>query len=135
MGRRIFVNVATLLVEEREQGMARVSMTICDRHQQQGQEVPATARTFVIDGFKESVDLCDECYERQVVPFLDFLRGLHPAPASRRQANSQRRRPRSKKPTADSSDVRAWAVKNGIEVSPRGRLRQEVIDQYLAALA
>ena len=116
--------------------MARVSMTICDRHQQQGQEVPAKARTFVIDGFKESVDLCDECYERQVVPFLDFLRGLRPATASRRQASSQRRRrPRSKKPTADSSAVRAWAVENGIEVSPRGRLRQEVIDQYLAARA
>ena len=112
--------------------MAQVSMTICDRHQQQGREVPATERTFVIDGFKEKADLCDECYEDKVVPFLDFLRGLHPARASKRQAGS-RRPARSKKDTVDPSAVRAWAAENDIDVSPRGRIRQEVIDQYLAA--
>lgn len=126
-------NLATLILEEREHVMARVSRTICDRHQQQGQEVPATARTFVIDGFKDNIDLCDECYESQVVPFLDFLRGLRSTPAAKRQAGSQRRA-RSKKVVIDNAAVRAWAAENGIEVSPRGRLRQQVIDQYLAGL-
>jgi len=112
--------------------MAQVSRTICDRHKLQGQEVPATARTFVIDGVKEKVDLCDECYEDEVVPFLRFLRSLRPGAASKRQAGS-RRRARPTKNTVETSAVRAWAAQNGIEVSPRGRVRQEVIDRYLAA--
>lgn len=33
----------------------------------------------------------------------------------------------------DAKAVRAWAAANGIEVSPKGKLPQDVIDQYLAA--
>lgn len=33
----------------------------------------------------------------------------------------------------DPKAVRAWAEANGVEVSPRGRLKAEVVEQYMAS--
>lgn len=111
--------------------MAQVTMTICDRHRKQGEEVPGTPRHFAIDGFKATVDLCDECYEKEVGPLLQFLRSMTgPKTSKRRPVRSGNP---SRKPKVDSSIVRAWALQNSIEVSPRGRISQDVMERYLAA--
>ena len=107
----------------------QVTMTICDRHHQQGEDVPATPRRFTIDGFEASADLCDECYQNQVGPLIDFLRSLSSARPSRRASQHDGHR-RSRKGAVDTAAVRAWAVDSGIEVSPRGRLRKDIIDRY-----
>ncbi|GAB3785202.1 Lsr2 family DNA-binding protein [Nocardioides ungokensis] len=110
--------------------MAQVTMTICDRHHQQGAEVPGTSRRFVIDGFKATTDLCDECYETEAGPLLSFLRTMTGTTAPKRTTTSGKRRPKSK---LDSSTVRAWAVENGIDVSPRGRISQDLLERYRAS--
>jgi len=35
----------------------------------------------------------------------------------------------------DPSEVRAWAEENGYEVSPRGRIKSEIVEAYKAAQA
>lgn len=110
--------------------MAQVTMTICDRHHQSGEDVPGTPRRFVIDGFKGTVDLCDACYALEVEPLLNFVRSMSGQVASKPPSRSRRR---SKKSVADTAVVRAWALENGIEVSPRGRLPQGLLEQYRAA--
>jgi hypothetical protein len=44
---------------------------------------------------------------------------------------------RSARPTpdVDTQAVRAWAAKEGIELSPKGRIPVEVVDRYTAAQA
>ncbi len=110
--------------------MVQVSMTICDRHHQGGEDVPGTPRRFVIDGFKGTVDLCDACYEQEVEPLVNFLRSMN-QPAATEPASRARRR--SKKTAADTAAVRAWALENGIEVSARGRLPQSLLEQFRTA--
>ncbi|WP_180936021.1 Lsr2 family DNA-binding protein [Nocardioides ungokensis] len=105
-------------------------MTICDRHHQRGEEVPGTTRRFAIDAFKTTADLCDECYEKEVGPLLEFLRSVTRTTIAKRPARPVNR---SRKSKLDSSAVRAWALENSIDVSPRGRIRQDVIDKYQAA--
>lgn len=112
--------------------MAQVTMTICDRHHQQGEEVPGTSRRFVIDDFKATADLCDECYEKEVAPLLNFLRSMTGPTVPKRPSGSATR---SRKAKLDSSAVRAWALENGIEVSPRGRIRRDVVERYRASQA
>ena len=40
---------------------------------------------------------------------------------------------RRKTADADPAAIRVWAAENGIEVSPRGRISAEVVEQYHAA--
>ena len=110
--------------------MAQVTLTICDRHHQQGEDVPGTSRRFVIDGFKATTDLCDECFEKEVGPLLNLLRSMTGTAVPKPRPRSAKKSSRSK---LDSSIVRAWALENDIEVSPRGRIRQDVIDRYRAS--
>lgn len=48
-----------------------------------------------------------------------------------KQAPSVRRLP----PVADTKAVRAWAAENGIEVNARGRIKEDVVQRYLASLS
>ena len=112
--------------------MAQLTMTICDRHRQGGEDVPGTPRRFVIDGFRGTVDLCDERYEREVEPLVNFLRRMRAQPATKPRSRSRRR---TETAQAETAAVRAWALENGIEVSARGRLPQGVLEQYRAAQA
>lgn len=40
----------------------------------------------------------------------------------------------TKQTTTDSQTIREWAAKNNIPVGPRGRIKQEIIDQYYTSL-
>ena len=49
----------------------------------------------------------------------------------------RRRRSSSPKPKSDGENAlaRAWAVENGLEVNPRGRVSKDIIERYRAAQA
>lgn len=115
--------------------MAQVTMTICDLHQQQGEEVPGTARSIVIDAFKAKPDLCEECYSTHVVPLVTLLESIGSAAPVTRSRSRSRRRGRAAKGAPSSAAVRAWAAEQGIEVSTRGKLRKDLVDEYQAAHA
>lgn len=40
----------------------------------------------------------------------------------------------TKQATTDSQAIREWAAKNNIQVNARGRIKQEIIDQYYNSL-
>ncbi len=77
------------------------------------------------------VDLCDthaEALVEIVEPILKTSRRLG-APAKSVPVSPPR--PITAKDQADTSTVRAWAKKQGIKVSDRGRIPDEVFEQYL----
>ncbi len=56
------------------------------------------------------------------------------ASGSSRSAGPPARARRAKSDSAvDPKAVRAWAEANGVEVSPRGRVKADVVEQYRAA--
>ena len=89
---------------------------------------------FGVDGDALEIDLNEENAGRlrdALAPFVG---------AARRASGSgpQPRTGATPKARAGNSDldpkaVRAWAEANGIEVSPRGRLKGEIVEQYRAA--
>lgn len=52
-----------------------------------------------------------------------------------RSTDKSKAQPKTVKKTGaiSSKDIRAWAETQNIEMNPRGRLKQEVVDQYMAA--
>ena len=50
--------------------------------------------------------------------------------ASRRSSNRRARAAQPKNDSSESTKARKWAIDNGLDVGPRGRLRSEVIDAY-----
>lgn len=54
----------------------------------------------------------------------------------RKQSTAPRvttKKPSSPKATASTSDIREWAIEEGYEVGPRGRLPKEIVEAYEAA--
>jgi Lsr2 len=80
---------------------------------------------FGIDGRAYEIDLsarhADE-FRRQVARFLEhasLVRAAHRRPSARTLASRER-----------SRQIRAWADEHGLDISERGRLPREVIQQY-----
>jgi hypothetical protein len=80
---------------------------------------------FGIDGRAYEIDLsarhADE-FRRQVARFLEhasLVRAAHRRPSARTLASRER-----------SRQIRAWADEHGLDISERGRLPREVIEQY-----
>jgi hypothetical protein len=94
-----------------------------------GSEATETLR-FALDGTEYEIDLAGENADELrglLVRFVDAGRktgGTKQAPAVRRLA-----------PAADTKAVRAWAAENGIEVNSRGRIKEDVVQRYLASLS
>lgn len=57
---------------------------------------------------------------------------LAPYMAVARKAGTNARAPKAS-PRHNTKEVRAWAVANGIDVNPRGRVSEDVIRKYEAA--
>ena len=80
---------------------------------------------FGIDGRAYEIDLSArhaEEFRRQVARFLEhasLVRAAHRRPSVRTLASRER-----------SRQIRAWAEEQGLDVSERGRLPREVIQQY-----
>ncbi|WP_018771429.1 histone-like nucleoid-structuring protein Lsr2 [Arthrobacter sp. 162MFSha1.1] len=93
-----------------------------------GSEATETLR-FALDGTDYEIDLAGENAEA--------LRGLltRYAQAARKEKAGKGAAVRQLPPAADTKAVRAWAGANGIDVNPRGRIREEVVQQYLTSLS
>ena len=79
---------------------------------------------FTIDGAHYEIDLSEE----NAAKLRDAMSAW--IDASRRSGH---RRPRGAPLTHDASEstsARKWALDNGFDVGPRGRLRSEVLDAY-----
>ncbi len=84
---------------------------------------------FSYEGALYRVDLTND-------ELADFEKALRPYLEAGRKVEGQRRRTSAastKKHAFDPAAVRAWAAGQGIEVSPRGRIKAEVVEKYRAA--
>lgn len=82
---------------------------------------------FSLDGRSYEIDLSNanaKALRDALQPFVEQARKAG-APARRRQRNTSSRE--------RSSEIRAWAKENGIEVNDRGRIPANVVEKYEAA--
>jgi hypothetical protein len=92
-------------------------------------------RDFEIAGSKYTIDLGDDNFKK-LVEVIDIL-GLY-----LEKATEVKQAGRARRSTADStprlrgysnSDVREWADREGIEVSVRGKIADDVYEKFIAA--
>jgi hypothetical protein len=98
-----------------------------------GSEATETVR-FGLDGATYEIDVSKAHAEdlREVLaPFVSVARRLSgPGGRARSAASTPRQRSSA---DIDPKAVRAWAEANGVTVSPRGRIKSDVLEQYRAA--
>ena len=91
--------------------------------------------TFAVDGVTYEIDLSSENAGKlrdAVAPYI--AAGRRAGSAAKKQAAATTRRPRAASGGRSSAnEVRAWAREQGMEVSERGRVRDEVKAAYEAA--
>jgi hypothetical protein len=90
-----------------------------------GQPADETVR-FSLDGRDYEIDLS----ETNAKALRD---AIAPWTASARRLTRQGRPATRVETAVDTAAVRAWAASNGIEVSARGRLPKDVVEQYREA--
>jgi hypothetical protein len=90
-----------------------------------------TTVTFALDTTAYEIDLSDDNARQLREAFARY------AKAARKVSSSAGRRdaPAAKPGYSgyDPAAVRAWATGNGIEVSPQGRIKADVVERYRAA--
>jgi hypothetical protein len=85
--------------------------------------------TFTIDGSRYEIDLS----EKNAAKLRNAMSGW--IDASRRSGNRRSRAGQAKQDPSESTKARKWALDNGLDVGPRGRLRSEIIDAYRSRTA
>ena len=94
-------------------------------------ETPAdTTVSFGLDGKSYAIDLSDN----NAAEFRHALSKY--VSAGRKSGSTSKGRAAVRHTTTDSIDpaaVRAWAKSQGIDVSPRGRIKSDVVEQFRAA--
>lgn len=93
-----------------------------------GSEATETVR-FALDGTEYEIDLTEEN--------AGSLRGLLArfVDVSRKTGGTKQARVGRFPSAADTKAVRAWAAENDVEVNARGRIKDDVVQRYLAALS
>ncbi len=91
-----------------------------------------TTLRFGLDSREYELDLTDGNAQKLRDLFNRYI------PAARKVSGGRRRRSTAGMAKAvftavDPAAVRAWAKSNGVEVSPRGRLKADVLEAYRAA--
>jgi hypothetical protein len=89
----------------------------------------ATTITFGIDGKMYEIELGERNEVRLRKALAPFLEKARPV----RQKRTPKKRTTGKRQRPEPAKVREWAAKNGVEVADKGRIPQEVMDQYAAA--
>ena len=89
----------------------------------------AETLTFTIDGSSYEIDLSEKNADKLRSVMGGWIE------ASRRSTNNRVRAVHTKDDPAEATKARKWAIDNGFEVGPRGRLRTEVIDAYRSRTA
>lgn len=93
---------------------------------------------FSVRGKHYTIDLNESNasdFDDALAPYIsaaDKSDGEQPSRSSARRASAPRQRSSS---DADPKQVRAWAEANGVAVSPRGRIKADILEQYRAANA
>jgi hypothetical protein len=83
---------------------------------------------FDLDGITYEIDLTAKnaaSFRRRLAPFVERAR----------RASHRRPRTRTAASRARSHQIRIWAASQGLEVSDRGRLRAEIVQEYERAQA
>lgn len=89
---------------------------------------------FSYDGTSYSIDLSEKnaaAFDKAVAKYIEAATKL--GRAGRGSVTPMRRS--AKNTDIHPAAIRAWASSNGIDVSPRGRIKQEVVEQYREAMA
>ncbi len=98
----------------------------------QGQTVP-----FSVGGTQYEIDLSDKNLGKfydALKPYTEVARRVGgPRTTGPRRPSPDQSRPAESAAAVDNKAVRAWAASNGVEVSTRGRIPAEVVEQYRAA--
>jgi hypothetical protein len=81
---------------------------------------------FGLDGTTYAIDLSDQNAQK----LRDALDGYI---SKARKVSGKRSTSRTAVSPIDSKAIRAWAASNGIELSKRGRIPQDVVSQFRAA--
>jgi hypothetical protein len=90
-----------------------------------------TTVTFALDATTYEIDLSDDNAGQLREAFSRYIEV-----ARKVSSSAGRRGAPAAKPAYSGYDpaaVRAWAAGNGIEVSPRGRIKADVVERYRAA--
>lgn len=110
--------------------MAQKVMLIDDLDQSEGAETI----TYSVDGQEYEIDLSEENarkFREALQPYIEVSRQVERQPVSFAGHRSPRRQTsRSGGGRDDIPQIRAWAEAQGMEVSARGRIKQEIIDAY-----
>ncbi|MER6066295.1 Lsr2 family protein [Streptomyces sp. NPDC001792] len=111
--------------------MARATVTIYtdDLTGETGDDI--SAHSFSIDGVSYEIDLAPEGHQKlldALAPFVEVARRT--GGRATRGSRMPVRRDASK-----AARIREWARSQGIEVNTRGMVRQDIVDQYEAAMA
>jgi nucleoid-associated protein Lsr2 len=95
-------------------------------------ETPAsTTVEFALDDTEYEIDLSDENAAGMREALSRYVEAARKVPSSGGRRAAQPAKPAYS--GVDPAAVRAWAAGQGIEVSPRGRIRADVVEQYRAA--
>ena len=94
-----------------------------------GTDLGETANTlsFAFDGKDYSIDLSDEnaeTFRQAIAPYIE---------AGRRVTGTRAKTARSRPVGSNTKAVREWARANGYDVSDRGRIPTDIMDDYAAA--
>lgn len=93
---------------------------------------------FSVQGKSYTIDLNDSNasdFDDALAPYIAAAEksgGAQPARSSGRRASAPRKGASN---DTDPKQVRAWAEANGVAVSPRGRIKADILEQYRAANA
>jgi hypothetical protein len=94
-----------------------------------GSPAEGTVR-FALDGTSYEIDLSGEHAQAHRGALSRFVDGARRAPGTRSPARS-RRKPSAGDP--DSTEIRDWARRQGIDVKDRGRIPAELVVKFKAA--
>lgn len=95
-----------------------------------GEPADTTLR-FGLDSREYELDLTDKNARELRQLFGRYIPAARKASSGRRRSTAVHAKPAFTE--VDPAAVRAWAKGNGIEVSPRGRLKADVVEAYRAA--
>lgn len=98
---------------------------------------PATATIkFTFDDQNYIIDLSEAnaaAFNEALAPYVEHARRARRATANKRKSRSSSEAARIKRQR--NAQIRAWALENGVTVSKRGQLGQDIIAAYEAAHA
>ncbi|MEV5750624.1 Lsr2 family protein [Actinoallomurus sp. NPDC052308] len=113
--------------------MATKVVMVDDLDGHDGEDV--AKRDFEVSGVTYTIDLGDENFKRleellgELAPYIEKAAKVRQAGRARKSAADTAPRLRG----YSNSDVREWAVAEGVEVSERGKIADEVYEKFIEA--